>query len=629
MLFRISLITVALTPFLSLASSSQNIERIQVKTKPPAYQSAILQVLPEQAVMDETSFSSDSLADLLSQSPSVNLNGQGGLLQAINIRGFARWRVQTLVEGIPIYTERRAGTSIEFVAPTFVEQAFITQGAASTQLGSGAIGGGVDLQLVSPDSTTLQLGVGSAQDFRSVQFQGSSTAEQSLFDVQWMFNHRHANNSEDGNGRLITDRFEQSSAALRLNNDNGWLNEVLLLSSQTTNAGKASADEVNERITLYPQNDHLLGKFTFDWHNAVFYFHQSRLETVITRPQERINETVNESTDWGLKLHNQVNWNGWDLFWRANIDARQNVKAFEREVGVDHQLVFDSPLINADQIEASMALDFSKFVAGGSFVAGTRLSHLSQSDAISDVQRDDTNISAFAGYAHAFGAGWRAGLYASNAYRVPSLTERFFNGVTPRGTVRGDVNLTTETARNVEINVSYVQANFSGSVAMFSQYIDDYIERQVITNDLRQYRNLESAKIQGASYQLQWDIDFGDWSGQVDWGGQWLSGENNLREDIADISPAQHRLGFKIGYQSIDAFMVITHRQSSSQEVVGERPTESATWLNLGVKHTVNESLSLDLNVNNLTDQVYFSSRDDLAPFARGRDVHLSLTYQF
>ena len=129
MMIKIGYTSLALVAFWSSAESTQNIERVRVVAKPPAYQSAILRIIPEQSIVDQTSFSSDSLASLLTQSPSVNLNGQGGLLQAINIRGFARWRIQTLIEGVPIYTDRRAGTSMEFIPPNFVEQIFVVFGA--------------------------------------------------------------------------------------------------------------------------------------------------------------------------------------------------------------------------------------------------------------------------------------------------------------------------------------------------------------------------------------------------------------------------------------------------------------------------------------------------------------------
>ena len=92
-------------------------------------------ILPITVIEDQGVAYNSAMADMFSTAPEVNFSGQGGLLQTVSIRGLSRWRIQTLVEGVPIHTERRAGNAAEFIAPSLVSNAYVLSGAASTQLG--------------------------------------------------------------------------------------------------------------------------------------------------------------------------------------------------------------------------------------------------------------------------------------------------------------------------------------------------------------------------------------------------------------------------------------------------------------------------------------------------------------
>jgi iron complex outermembrane receptor protein len=608
---------------ISFAEEAPNIDRIDVVGRVPAYQKALSNVLPQPYVLDETSFSSDSLATLLSQSPAINLNGQGGLFQTINIRGFARWRIQTLVEGIPIYTERRAGTAVEFLPPTFIGQAYITPGAASTQLGSGAMGGGIDLSLKQPKATELALGYGYQQNYKDINLQSSDDDG-----LSWLLNHRHANNSDDAAGNQIQDGYEHTSIALRKRTDDSVIKETLLLYSYANDIAKASSDLPEDRFTLYPKNAHFLGKVIFDWHNLAVYFHDASLKTDVTRSGRRTNLLTNDALDIGVQLNDEFMLGDWSLHWRAGIDARTGVNAFERELDSNEREVFANTILDAKQMESFIAIDASVPTKTGTLVGGSRLAYQYQQDDISDDSQGDLNSSMFIGYAIPLNAAWKVSGYASTAYRVPSLTERYFNGSTPRGRVIGDVDLATETASNVDLNIQFQQGNFSSSVSLFQQNIDDYIERMTLSDELRQYRNLDSARIRGVNYQLEHTSTMAGLDLRVQLGGQWLTGEDQADNPLADITPAQHRFSLSISANKALGFIAVTHRQSSDDELAGELPVASVTTIDVGYSYQLNEATALQINLTNLTDRLYVTSRDDLAPFARGRDINISVRYR-
>lgn len=606
-----------------LAESQKYEYRIEVTGQAPRYYQTLSKILPQQQLLDENSFSSDNLATLLDQSPSINLNGQGGLFQSFNIRGFARWRIQSFVEGIPIYSERRAGASIEFLPPSFVGQAYLIQGAASTQLGSGAIGGGIDLSILRPNNHKVKLGYGVVQDYRDLLIQGKNQNK----DVSWILNQRHANNSQDGDGKAVQDRFEHNSLALRKQFGEGSIREGLFYYSQANNIAKASAEDPEERFTRYPSNKHLLGKVVFDYYNTTFYVHKQRLLTQVDRPGQRLNNLINESLDLGVNLSDDIQYRDWLVNWRMGVDARTGVKVQEQELDALGVETLDQFTLNAQQWDPYIATDFSRDTSSGSWIGGARLAYQYQKDDITGHSESDVNLSGFIGYAYDVLPSWTISGYLSSAYRVPSLTERFFNGSTPRGQIRGSKTLRTERAYNAEAALTYKTGNTSASVSLFHQQIDNYIERLVVNQELREYRNLDSAEISGVSYQAQQEFDWHRFHWRFNVAGQWLNGRDKFGLPIADITPPEHRISVTLFGDSGHGFVTFRHRQSSDELVSGELPTDSVNTLDAGYIYQLTDSMQVSINLTNITDRIYVTSRDDLAPNAKGRDVNISLSY--
>ena len=129
----------------SFLANAEYVETYTVTVKRPFFDETLNKIFPHFEYNKRNSPVSASANELLVQSPSVNINGQGGQIQNINIRGFSRWRVQSLIDGVPITSDRRAGASVSFVAPSLIEQVSVLPGATSTYLGSGAIGGAVNV----------------------------------------------------------------------------------------------------------------------------------------------------------------------------------------------------------------------------------------------------------------------------------------------------------------------------------------------------------------------------------------------------------------------------------------------------------------------------------------------------
>jgi iron complex outermembrane receptor protein len=81
---------------------------------------------------EQLSSAQHTVGDIITQSTGVTLNGQGGLFQSYNIRGFSRARIKTEVDGIPIITDRRAGNAISFIPTELISNVTRQKGPQST-----------------------------------------------------------------------------------------------------------------------------------------------------------------------------------------------------------------------------------------------------------------------------------------------------------------------------------------------------------------------------------------------------------------------------------------------------------------------------------------------------------------
>jgi hypothetical protein len=79
-------------------------------------------LVSEYVGIDELATATGSISEALTLQPSVSLNGQPGLFQTLNIRGLARQRVQSFLNGMRLTSERRGGVSASFLDPLLLRR---------------------------------------------------------------------------------------------------------------------------------------------------------------------------------------------------------------------------------------------------------------------------------------------------------------------------------------------------------------------------------------------------------------------------------------------------------------------------------------------------------------------------
>ncbi|MCP3957120.1 MAG: TonB-dependent receptor [bacterium] len=578
-----------------------------------------------------------TLTELVEGVAGVAENGQGGIFQVFSIRGVSRHRVLTLVSGIPIIGERRAGVSTSFIDPTLMGSVDVLRGPASTHYGSGALGGVVQIFPRVFDGLQFDAGYDSFGDahYERVGWGATDAAGGS-----WSLGvaHRTADNDTAADGSELNSHYTQYSASIsRAWSAAGLDFEVQAMPSYGRDIGKSNSDFPG-RITNYPRETHLLLRFGVNsngsaarpWSLSAFV-HPNDLITEDLRVGNRITEVENEAFDFGAGWQSDWSRAGGEgrfsgLSGRFGFDyvGRRGVSAFERRESLtDGSITELQTLDEATQDEAAAYGTLRWGWGVGTFQAGGRFTWQQQSNGDAP-SRNDTAWTAFLGYVRPVGAGFELAANLGTGLRFPNLSERFFTGTTGRGGVIGNPDLDPEGSVTFDLGLRWYGNQTFLSAQVFHQEIDDYIERIEVDEDLLTFVNLTSGTIVG--FELEGFHQISDqWL--FSWSGHLLDGEDADGGPLADVPSDRLQVGLKYDRDSWESQLQIQHRDSKDDPGSGENPIPSAQLVSASVTYRVAADLALTLRGRNLLDEEYFNSADDKSPLAPGRAFSLSLSW--
>jgi iron complex outermembrane receptor protein len=575
---------------------------------------------------EEVSAPPGRLTELVAELPGVAENGQGGIFQTYSIRGVSRLRVLTLVSGMRIVGERRAGVSASFVDPLLMGSVDVLRGPSSTYYGSGALGGVVQLFPRLFDGPAVEVGVASQGD-EGYQLAGWG-------DGRWSVGiaHREAGNAETPAGDPLYSGFSQISAAVsRSWEANGRRYRLETIVSRGNDIAKANTD-FPSRVTTYPREEHLLMRFSMrgDGRGSFdVWIHPNSLETEVLEPGVERDLLANEAFDIGFNFQRQRPL-GAATQMRYGLDyfGRRGVEAFERAWGLGAEspapVLSQRTLDDGEEDEAGLYGAFERNLGRAVLLAGGRLSWQQQRNAGSG-SRDDLAGTAFAGLVAPLGAGLELAVNAGTGLRFPSLSERFFTGVTGRGFVTGEPNLDPERSLNLDLGLRWYGERLYLAGYLFRNEIDDYIERIETAPDELTFRNLVAGTIQGVEAQGVLEIDRRT---ALSFGGHLLDGEDDAGGTLADIPADQVYLTARHRRDRWSWEGRWEERAAKRDPGSGEKPIPGASLLSAGVRYRIGTDLELRLSARNLLDEEYFSSADDKVPLAPGRSLSVGLGWR-
>ncbi len=595
---------------------------------------AIRSVTPE-----EQTQSAGSLTEMLSGVTGMAENGQPGLFQVTSIRGVSRQRVLTLVDGVRITSERRAGVDASFVDPLLLERADVLRGPSSTLYGSGALGG--VLQLVPRHFTHPQLHLG-------LKSEGEQRVAQAGWgNEQWSLAaaHRKGDNSEDIDGNELNTGYSQSSVIVQWQGNLGAATiNALYLPARGKDIGRSNA-RYPDRIVGVPEKNHDIFSVSVSAESGIhgkLYLHDQNMITETLRPSERLNAVYNESFDYGGYL--QKNWSdentasllGVELFKRSGVSSSEREWRIEDGAVVAESLSERFPLNDASKDEWAVygswiwQGDDARVQLGSRYTWQKDRNRPGDNQINSDVETSvndysNNSLTGFIGWSQSLSDHWTLSANLGSGFRFASLTEKFYTGTTGRGTVVGNPNLSAERALNLDVGAHWQGENDQFHLIVFNNDIDNYIERVALQDEQLTYVNLDKGNIKGIEleYARQWAPA---WRTSIN--GAVMEGKNQQGDPLADIPGSRVRV--RNSYETDDWSVIVDwqHRGRKSDPGASEMQTPSADLLSLRWQYALSRNLSVAVFFDNLLNERYYRSADDLGTLEPGLEGGLEIQWR-
>ena len=562
-------------------------------------------------------------ADWLAVLPGVSLNGQGGLLQTYSVRGFSRTRIRTELAGVPIFTDRRAGTSVSFVPPELMREVRVDRGAASALYGSGAMGGVVSL---SPQFIDGQRFVVDARNndeqIAATLLTGDGEHIGAGLSV------RRAGEAEAPSGDTLNTSYEQVAGLLELQGESDLRRWTLTwMPSIGRDIGRSNALYPERRISTTPEDDHSVTRVEVregDRWLVRAYHHYQDWSSDVTRVGQRRNLTEYRAHTVGSLLHASTEAFGGRGSWGLEWVGRHGVEIDDEEYADDGTLLIAQTLVDGGEDTFGAFFDQAWTFGATELRGGLRGDYQRQHARGRSIE--DTHGSASMRIDHTLTDAWTLGAELATGYRFPSLSERYFSGTTPRGEVIGNPSLVPEIRTSAEVSAIFNPAALPLSLeaAAYHSDLDDYIERFAISPGVIGYRNLASAGVDGVEISAR--LRLGAWNHRLTY--QWQEGEDAQNRTLADLNPPEWRymLNWVRGPYAISSDLV--YRPERNEAGPGELPLTAATLVNFRAGWAVGATWRAELYATNVLDEDFQASADDLAPLQPGRTIGLRLSWE-
>jgi outer membrane receptor protein involved in Fe transport len=569
------------------------------------------------------------------------------------IRGLARGHVVLLLDDGRVTAERRVGASASYLNPFSLENVEVVRGPGSVAYGSDAFGGAVHaktpLPVLNLFSARYQLtaGAGGTPEYSgglSVNVPAGGTA----FTIQAQQRYQPDYESPAG---------EQTNSASR---DRGFLIRWLVpvgkarlfaaaQVDQVRDMGKPAADTPTTR-TVYPREDS--SRFTlgldvtdvagFSSVEVRGFFGSYRLVTNRERlpnatTTRRIPSSDVDADDASFRILARRPLGPVSLRVGVDVNARLNLRAIGETQSFDAQ---DRPTTLEREVSIADAsrTDWGAFVEADvpliarrlELAAGLRgdlVRSVSTGGYFGDRSLSKGALSGFATLSVHLAPEWTAALQYSRGFRDPTLSDRYFRGVSGRGFVVGNPDLGSETSNQYDLSLRGRVGPVSLAAYGFLYRIEDLVERFRNGNDFN-FRNRGEEEIRGAELEASFRLAPGlvtRVSGTV------VTGEIlDDGSDAADIPPrsfsltVDHAVTGSLWWRG--RFLAVARDDRPG-------PTEVAVpgygRLDLSAGWRFSELLGLAVSVRNVLDKSYPDSSDELFVTAPGRGALVTLQGSF
>jgi outer membrane receptor protein involved in Fe transport len=586
----------------------------------------------------------ETIVQAIQNSPGVSFIGKGGVSVTPSIRGLARRRILLLVGGARITSDRSAGASAQFFPPELVQRIEVVRSAASVIYGSDAIGGVIQIiprDAQDPGSPLAALNLSGNSANQKVN--GGLAIENKFGPLSLRaavqisragdYSSRAARVLNSGfnyyTGNLVV-AYETKQRAISFN----------FLRSAGRDVGKPERANDPAVSSFYPEeNTNLLN---IAYHDNSLVANGSLNFSLFLNPNDyeldkikhasrQVDIAKNKALDFGGRaflrkaLNGQLSYQfGVDYYGRAGVDM-------ENETWKNG--LFDGasrPVSKGRRNDLGLyaTIDYSG-LAALDLLAGARLGAFSRQVVSNGVFREKSQLAPafFLGVTRKIKDSFTLFFNVGTAFRMPSLSEAFYTGISGRNTIVGNPELEPESSLNLDAGLKIHRKNMFAGVYLFQCSIRNMIEKFPLGDTAYTYGNIERGRIRGLEMEFQLHFArnieiFGNafvYRGRSTVSGQYLN----------DVPSAKLFLGARLwlgrfwGEWDWLGSVAVRHPGPAESAI----PAYDVHDLKAG--YYFSNQLSLSLKIANLLNRAYFANADPDIPLAKGLDFSLGLNLNF
>lgn len=588
----------------------------------------------------------EHLADALARVAGVSRRGEGPAGVPV-VRGLAGGRTLVMLDDARLTVERRAGPSGTFLDPFTLGSIEISRGPGSVAYGSDALGGVIHARSRDPVLGHSQLHYdltsafgGSRLRSGGVEYSQRLTPTSSL---SGLIHARDSNGSEAADGdRIDNSEYEDRGGALRylLTTTRGLFRAGLAI-DKARDVGAPAADSLVTR-TYYPEEDSR--RVTASWEStpaspSMLEIRGSLSSDDIITTRERlpggtttrqISSSDITADDASLRMvftHMGSNGRlraGGDVTSRFNLRASGEIRDFNAqdapttrttEVSIDDARKTDTGLF--------ALCDWTLF-PGLTASGGIRVDHVSVRNRGGHFGERSNTGTAFSGHVAATFAvapTLTATLQGARGFREPSLSDRYFRGVSGRGFVVGNPDLDPERSTQFDGAMRWQRGRRSIALLGYHYTIRDLVERYRAGADFR-FRNRGKAEVKGLEIELASELARG-FGLQIN--GALARGEADDNTPLDDIAAPNLHAALRWAGRRGSAFVHLFLAGEDDRPGPVEAPRDAYTTTDIGFGWSFARAAEVRVQVQNVFDERYPGSADANAALGPGRSLMIAL----
>lgn len=536
-----------------------------------------------------------TLPELLAREAGVQMtaNGGAGKLSGLFIRGTETRHTLLLIDGVR-YGSATAGTPILETLPVeMIERIEVLKGPASALYGSDGVGGVVQVFTRSgargwQPGASLSVGSERRQQAAAHLSGGGDRVTYSLGAQRLRQRGDSATNPRVafGNHNPDVDPFEQNAVQgrLRAQLGGGWAASAGLLASEgLSHYDDGPGRDARSALRGLVAHAQLEGPVTARWRSSLTVGHSADSNNTIEGsflPSDF--KTVQTQWTWLHQIHTPLG------LAQAGFEQRE-----QRVSGSTAYTV------------ASRHID--AVFAGLHGNAGAHAWQINvRRDRNSQFGAADTG---YAGYAYAFGGGWRASASHGTSFVAPSFNQLYFPGFS-------NPALQPERGKSSEAAIAWATGATEAKLTRFVTRLRGYITNTTIP------QNIPRSRIDGWSAQVS--ARQGDWRWRV--AHDTLDPRNELTgRQLPRRARQQTSAGLDWQRGAWSAGASVLRLSTRFDDVANTRPLDGFTTVDLHAAWALAPDWRLQLALNNATDRVYETALGYNQP---RRSLHLSMRWQ-